>query len=95
MSNAHGDTARANIRIAIAAMERELGEPPGATAIPSGVRAAWRDVVKALDLGPPTQMRDCPVCNSPCIRNATRCAACWASFEALALLPETAAGAQS
>lgn len=92
MSNAHGDTARANLRTAMAAMDREIALPASGTRpeIPASLLAAWREVVRVAALGPAPQTRPCPKCGSIGMRNASRCSSCWASFEPMALLPDDA-----
>ena len=85
MSNLSGDGALANLRVAVEAMEIAMA----AETVPAGVRTAWTEVVRVMALGPAPQMRNCPKCAAVGFRGATRCSTCWASFEALAPLPDS------
>lgn len=96
MSNAYGDTARANLRSAIAAMEREISQPASSSRaeVSESLRLAWQEVVRVAALGPTPQTRPCPNCAAIGMRNASRCSSCWASIVPLALLPDEAPAAE-
>jgi hypothetical protein len=77
------------LRAAVASVEREMDKlaiestnSGGAAALP--LLAAWRELVKKLDLGPPPELRSCPVCGQTGMRAATRCGHCWSTLEPLA-----------
>ena len=54
-----------------------------------GLRSAWSDLVRVLDLGPAPETRICPTCKGVGMRGASRCSNCWAS---LATLPSSTEG---
>jgi hypothetical protein len=58
------------------------GKLDGIGADPSGLRAAWHDLVKALALGPEPELRACPSCTRAIIREASRCRYCWTRSDA-------------
>jgi hypothetical protein len=88
MANASfGDGARDNLRVAVAAVEREISRLPAtidSNPAPEGLRASWSELVKLLALGQAPETRACPVCSGTGMRAASRCAHCWAKLEPLA-----------
>jgi hypothetical protein len=88
MSISYGDKSVTTLRSLVTAIERQF-----ATAPPSvELRTAWAEMVEVLALGPPPELRTCPICGEIGMRAATRCIRCWSS---LPLLPpeHTAAAA--
>lgn len=82
-----GDAARDNLRTVVAAVEREISQlPPTSDGKPQSdeLRASWDALVKLMALGPAPETRSCPVCSGTGMRNASRCAHCWAKLEPLA-----------
>lgn len=70
-----GDAGRDKLRILMASVEQELGLLPSTTH--EGLRAAWANLVGAMDLGLAAETRECPTCKSVGMRDATRCSRCW------------------
>ena len=70
--------ARADVRGAVALVERELGDHGSI-----GLHQAWRRLVAILALTPPPQRRECPACGMTGMRAATRCGYCWIPLEPL------------
>jgi hypothetical protein len=72
----HPDGKRSRLRAICADLDRELkglGDAEGAA-----VRAVWRDLFGALDLGPEPEVRTCPACKATAMLAASRCGHCWA-----------------
>ena len=76
------------LRAAVAAVDREMDKlasrstnTGAAATVP--LLTAWRDLVGKLDLGPPPQLRSCPVCGHLGMRTATRCGHCWSTLAPL------------
>jgi hypothetical protein len=92
MSNAYGDTARANARTAIAAVDREMSRLPTSEGndTTQELRASWAKLVEVLALGPAPETRVCPTCSSVGMRAASRCGTCWNTLEPLPKLPDPA-----
>jgi len=77
------------LRVAVASVNQEMDKLASrststgdAATLP--LLAAWRELVKKLDLGPPPQLRRCPVCGQLRMGAATRCGHCWSTLEPLA-----------
>jgi hypothetical protein len=83
MSISYGDKSVARLRSLVAAIEQQFA----VVAPPEPLRAAWTEMVDALALGPPPELRTCPTCGEVGMRAATRCMHCWSS---LAPLPSEA-----
>ncbi len=56
-----------------------------------GLRTAWTDLVRVLDLGPAPETRVCPTCKGVGMRGASRCSNCWSALEPLPPLAEAKA----
>jgi hypothetical protein len=79
MSLSYGDKAIATLRSLVSVIESEL-----ASAAPAGgLRVAWAQMVEILALGPPPELRECPICGGIGMRAATRCMYCWSSLPLL------------
>ena len=79
MSISYGDKSVARLRSLVAAIEQQFA----VVAPPEPLRAAWADMVDALALGPPPELRTCPTCGEIGMRAATRCMRCWSSLAPL------------
>jgi hypothetical protein len=79
MSISYGDKAVATLRSLIAAIENQFAAVPP----PEQLRAAWAEMIEALALGPPPDLRTCPTCGEIGMRAATRCVRCWSSLAPL------------
>lgn len=93
-----GDAARDNLRTVVAAVEREISQLPPASdgKPPAGeLRASWDALVKLLALGPAPETRSCPMCSGTGMRDASRCAHCWAKLEPLASTMTDAPGSNA
>ena len=51
------------------------------------LRSSWAKLVELLALGPAPEVRECPVCRRTGMRDATRCAYCWAKLTPLTSVP--------
>jgi hypothetical protein len=75
------DPERSRLRATVATIEREISRLPAPVADDPGtahdLRAAFADLVRQLALGPEPEVRECPVCERICMRQATRCGHCW------------------
>src|SRR3954466_12073099 len=76
-------------RAAVASVDDELGKlairsTNAGDAATQPLLTAWRELVKELDLGPPPELRSCPVCGQSGLWAATRCSHCWSTLKALA-----------
>jgi hypothetical protein len=67
---------RAALREAVATVEECLGACEVSPATDS-LRTAWAVLLDILALGPPPELRACPVCGRNGMRAATRCGYCW------------------
>ena len=67
---------RAALREAVATVEECLGACEVSPATDS-LRSAWAALLAILALGPPPELRACPVCGRNGMRAATRCGYCW------------------
>jgi hypothetical protein len=67
---------RAALREAVATVEECLGACEVSPATDS-LRSAWVVLLDILALGPPPELRACPVCGRNGMRAATRCGYCW------------------
>ena len=84
MSNArYGDNALTQLRALVAVVDQEMLE------VTPALRTAWAALVRALDLGPAPQTRECPACHGIGMRAASRCGYCWAALEPLPPLEES------
>lgn len=79
MSINYGDKSVARLRSLVAAIEQQFA----VVAPPEPLRAAWAEMVDALALGPPPELRTCPTCGEIGMRAATRCMRCWSSLAPL------------
>ena len=79
MSITYGDQSVATLRTLVAAIEEQFAVVPP----PEQLRAAWAEMVDALALGPPPELRTCPTCGEIGMRAATRCRRCWSSLAPL------------
>lgn len=79
MSISYGDKSVTRLRSLVAAIEQQFAE----VAPPEPLRAAWAEIVDALALGPPPELRTCPTCGEIGMRAATRCMRCWSSLAPL------------
>ena len=74
------ETARANLRLAAAMIEKNLsamtaGGDQGPTL--EALRESWRAFVALLALEAEPERRECPFCRGPIRIDATRCVHCW------------------
>lgn len=92
-----GDSARDNLRTAVAAVERDISLLPPGDTNPSlrALGASWSELVELLALGPAPETRQCPVCSGTGMRAASRCVHCWAKLEPLAELSREAPGSHA
>jgi len=77
------------LRAAVASVDHEMDKlairrTQTEDAAPEPLLTAWRELLDKLDLGPPPQLRSCPVCGQSGMRAATRCGYCWSTLEPLA-----------
>ena len=79
MSISYGDKSVATLRSLVATIEGQFAVAPP----PEPLRAAWAEMVEALALGPPPELRTCPTCGETGMRAATRCMRCWSSLAVL------------
>jgi hypothetical protein len=86
MSISYGDKSVATLRSLVAAIENHFAAVPP----PEQLRAAWAEMVEALALGPPPELRTCPICGASGMRAATRCMHCWSSLVPLPASPAPA-----
>ena len=77
--SSYSDEAVAKMRTAVDVIGREIDQSSS-----EPFRAAWKDLVAVLALGPAPETRECPACHGVGMRAASRCGHCWA---ALAPLP--------
>ncbi|MBE7454036.1 MAG: hypothetical protein HS111_35875 [Kofleriaceae bacterium] len=73
----HPDSKRAELRTLVNAVEVALDRDES---VP--LRAAWRELVDKLALGPEPELRACPACGATCMQTATRCGHCWTELAA-------------
>jgi len=74
-------------------MEQALSQLPG-TIDPieqAALHARWAELVELLALGPPRELRECPVCGRVGMRDATRCGHCWSALAPFDLAASTTA----
>lgn len=82
----HLDGARSRLRALVAIVDGEMTRVTRPSQTEGGVdsfgplRASWADLVRELALGPEPEVRECPVCGSVGMRDATRCGHCWAKL---------------
>ena len=72
---AHPDARRSRLRAIVAEMDLALTD-----AGTGPMRAAWHQLVAALDLGPEPAVKTCPSCGAIGMRAATRCGHCWSAL---------------
>jgi hypothetical protein len=73
----------ARLRATLATLDREISRLPPASP-PNELLSSWRALVAQLDLGSAPELRQCPICNRPCMHNATVCGYCWTRLAPLA-----------
>ncbi len=82
-STDYSDTSRSELRGIVAKIDNELSRLSGQAATgESGVAISellkdWAGLIRVLDLGPPPELRKCPVCSRFVMREATLCGYCW------------------
>lgn len=74
------------LRAAVASVAHEMNElvnrgTTAGDAATTRLLTSWRELLEKLDLGPPPQLRSCPVCGRAGMRAATRCGHCWSRLE--------------
>lgn len=75
--SSYSDEAVAKMRVAVAAIGREVVQSPSTPAF----HAAWTELVGLLALGPTPETRVCPTCHGIGMRAASRCGRCWAPLD--------------
>jgi hypothetical protein len=74
---------RSNRREIAAKIDNEMSRLSGQVATAelrvtmSELRRHWEGLIGLLDLGPPPELRECPVCGRFGMREATLCGYCW------------------
>jgi hypothetical protein len=77
----HAKAERPDLRAIVAAVDREVAQLPGDAT--SALRRSWTELVALLALGPPPELRQCPVCGHVGMRAATLCGYCWTRLSPL------------